>query len=172
MTRSTGKRKLHIKNIAPTDPAVKRYSDWPPANQNFYVRFRRWLCDGGYGDSAANTYSVAARAALGLLDKPYRAIDTQADLDRVRQHLASRPLTPMVLRQYTNGLTKLAEYLCLRCQRPLPEPVVNWNYYLGTLPVWLADSIRLYVQHRLRTRRPEDRHRVEDSSEFDPGALV
>lgn len=160
MTRSTGKRKWHTQNPVPKDPAVKRYGDWPMANQNFYVYFRRWLRDGGYGDTSVNTYSVAARTALGLLDKPYWAIDPQADLDRVRQHLASRPLTSIVRRQYGDGLTKFAEYLCFRCQRPLPERAVNWDYYLGPLPPWLADQVRLFVRHGLRSRRPENHHRA------------
>jgi site-specific recombinase XerD len=160
MTLSTGQRKSHTKNILPKDPAVKRYGDWYSTNRDFHVHFRRWLYEGGYEISTINIYSVAARAALGLIDKPYWTIDPQADLDRVRQHLTTRPLTPIVLRQYTNGLTKLEEYLCLRCQRTLPEPNVNWDYYLATLPVWLANSVRLYVQHRLRTRRPEDHHRA------------
>ena len=59
------------RNRAPNDPAVKPINDWLPANQSIYGRFRRWLKNGSYGDSAIAQYGTAARIALGWLDKPY-----------------------------------------------------------------------------------------------------
>ena len=53
------------------DPAIKPIGRWSSANRGLYDRFRRWLREGGYGDSALNIYGVAARLALGLLDKAY-----------------------------------------------------------------------------------------------------
>jgi integrase len=160
MTRRTGKRKFHFKNVITTHPAVKSFGEWFPANQGFFANFRQWLSDGGYGFSSVHTYGAAARLALGLLDKPYWTVDPQADLQVVRDHLAGRSLTAETKRLYNNGLDKLVEYLCLRCHKPLPEPALNWDYYLNPLPAWLGELVRLYVQHCLRTCRPEDRHRA------------
>jgi hypothetical protein len=63
MTRSTGRRKHHFKNVLPRDPAVKPFGQWLGANRSFYGTFRTWLRDGGYGDSALNIYGTAARPA-------------------------------------------------------------------------------------------------------------
>ena len=71
MTRSTRKRRFHFKDKQPSDPAIKRLSDWLPANRAFYMRFRRWLEDGGYSESSLHIYGCAARLALGWLDTPY-----------------------------------------------------------------------------------------------------
>ncbi|MBI1801353.1 MAG: phage integrase family protein [Chloroflexi bacterium] len=140
--------------------AVKKFDDWPYVNQNFHRAFRQWLADGGYGDSAITQYSVASRWAFGILDKPYWAIHPETDFQLVRDYIAVRPLTPVTRRHYANGLVKLGQFIAVKCHKPLPELVVNWDYYLAPLPQWLADDVRLYVQHCLRTRRPEDQHRA------------
>lgn len=130
MTRNTGKRKHHYKDSYPKDPAIKSFGEWLPANQGFFKNFCTWLQDGGYSFSAVNIYGVAARLALGYLDKPYWTIDPDADLERMSLHLETRLLTPGTRNDYRKGLLKLAEYLRLRCGRPPRERPINWAYYL------------------------------------------
>lgn len=155
MTKSTGQRRPHLKNVPLQDPAIKRFGEWPEINRQFYVQFRRWLKDGGYGHSSLTTYGAAARAALGFLDKPYWTIDPDDDIQRVRDHLATRPLTHETQRLYNNGLDKLAQYLRQRFRRPAPERLINWNYYLGVLPEWLAQAVPAYLTHRRRAWPPD-----------------
>ncbi len=90
MTRSTGQRRPHFKNVIPKDPAVKAFGDWPEANRRFYADFRAWLRECGYSHSALNTYGSATRLAIGWLDKPYWEIDPDGDLDRVCVYLVQR----------------------------------------------------------------------------------
>ncbi len=160
MTRSTGQRRFHFKSVRLSDPAVKRLADWYPPNVAFFKAFRTWLQQGGYHGSSLQTYGAAARTAFGLLDKPYWVIDPVVDLDRVRAHLETRPLAPVTRRQYGNGLDKLTQYLRLKCHRPAAVKEVNWPYYLNSLPEWLAEAVRAYVRHCLRTRRPEQHYRA------------
>jgi integrase len=127
----------------------------PSANQNFYVQFRRWLRDGGYGDSALDLYSVAARLALGWLDKAYWLIDPEADIVQVRQAIAERYERESTCQTYFKGLAKLAEYLRFRGHQPPPEKPVNWDHFVGPLPDWLAARVREYVLHRRRGWLPE-----------------
>ena len=119
------------------------------------MHFRRWLCEGGYGASALDLYSVAARLALGWLDKAYWLIDPDADLDRVRtghgRALRPRSDPPDVLQ----GPGQAGRVPAPRCHRPAPEKTVNWDYYLGPLPAWLAADVREYVAHRRRAWLPE-----------------
>jgi integrase len=160
MSRSTGKRRFHYKNKRPTDPAVKAIGDWLPANRSFYDGFRRWLQEGGYSASALNLYGVAARLALGLLDKPYWQIDPQADLAEVERYIAARHTNEGTRLAYRKGLLKLAGYLRQRCGQPAPEKPVNWGHYLDPLPPWLADAMRAYVAHCSRGWLPENRRRA------------
>jgi site-specific recombinase XerD len=159
MTRSTGQRRHHFKNTKPSDPAVKRLSEWLSANRTFYTTFRRWLRDGGYSDSTLNIYGCAVRLALGWLDKPYWEIDPQADIARVRAYISERYDSASTRRDYGQGLRKLTEYLYLKCRRSPPEPQINWETYIGLLPEWLGDDVRAYIAHRRRTWRPEVQHR-------------
>ena len=119
------------------------------------MHFRRWLRDGGYGDSALTLYSVAARLAIGWLDKAYWLIDPDADLERARQAIAERYERESTCQTYFKGLAKLAEYLRWRCHRPAPEKPVNWDHFLGPLPDGLAADVREYVAHRRRGWLPE-----------------
>jgi site-specific recombinase XerD len=157
MTRSTGQRKPHFKNTIPKDPALQPFSAWAEGNRNFYAGFRRWLRDGGYGDSALNCYGVAARLALGFLNQPYWTIDPETDLERVREHLTAHFSSAATRAAYANGLAKLAEYLRLRRQSPRPEKQVNWSHYLGPLPEWLAEQVQAYLAH-CRRNWPAERH--------------
>lgn len=60
-----------MKRLANNRLGAKTIWEWLPQNRGFYASFRRWLREGGYGDSALNLYGVAARLALGYLDKAY-----------------------------------------------------------------------------------------------------
>lgn len=174
MTLSTGQRKYHHKHMIPNDPALKPYQDWPPENKEFLENFRTWLLDGGYSPSARNAYTVAARLALGLLDKPYQQIDPDSDLEQVCSHLRSRTLSPATCQHYDKGLVKLEEYLILQNQKPTrkkfhppdrgyrtkTEQSINWEYYTNSLPDWLVDDVRAYVRHCRRNWRPERQRRA------------
>jgi site-specific recombinase XerD len=149
------KRRYHFKDIAPADPAVKRFGAWLPENRSFYGGYRRWLHETGCGASTLNLYGVAARQALGLLDKPYWSIDPEADLERVRQHLDTRPLSAGSRDGYRKGLKKLADYLRLRCHRPAPPKTVHWDYFLGALPRELTQAVRDYLAHGRRAWTPD-----------------
>ncbi len=156
MTLTTGQRRPHFKNVLPKDPAVKPFGEWPDANRRFYADFRAWLRECGYGPSSVNTYGVAARMALGWLQRPYGQIDPDADLARVRTYLAARFATTGTASDYAPGLLKLAQYLRLRCHKPVPPKGANWALYLRELPSWLADDVRAYVLYRAR-KVPADR---------------
>ena len=137
---------------------VKSYWDWFPPNRGFYEAFRRWLRDGGYGDSAVHIYSVAARLALGWLDTPYWEIDPDADLDRVRDYVATHYDRPGTREGYYKGLAKLEEYLRFRCHQPEPERQINWDTYVGPLPDWLARDVRDCITHCRRSWLPENQY--------------
>jgi site-specific recombinase XerD len=142
-----------------TEEIVKPVREWPSANQGFYTDFRRWLRDGGYSESSVKLYGTSARIALGLLEKPYWSID-DADLDQVRAYIAAHYDSQATQETYGKGLTKLGEYLHQRCHRKPPPRAINWDYYVGLLPCWLADDVRAYVAHRRRAWTPEKQHRA------------
>lgn len=150
-------RKPHT-NVLYLDPAIKSIGDWPPVNQSFYADFCGWLREGGYGDSALSQYGIAARFALGLLDKPYWQIDPQADLQRVRDHFAAQFLSAGTCSAYGKGLLKLAQYLRLRCNTVPPERPIHWAHYVGALPDWMAQDVRVYLAHCRRAWVPERQH--------------
>jgi hypothetical protein len=125
MNTGSGKRPFHLKNRIPTDPDVKPIAEWVEGNEAFYRAFRVWLRDGGYGPSALSTYGTAARIALGWLNKPYRVIDPEADLDRVRLYIATRYPSAATQETCRKGINKLAEYLRYRCHREEPERQPN-----------------------------------------------
>jgi integrase len=147
MSDKARKRSFHFKNSLPKDPVIKAWDDWLPPNRSFYQDFRMWLKMSSYSDSALKIYGVAARQALGFLDKPYWSIDPLADLERFRQHLEKRPISQSSRDCYHKGLKKLAEYLHLRCHKPPQPKAVNWTYYLGLLPGWLAQDVRTFITH-------------------------
>jgi integrase/recombinase XerD len=157
---TSSERKRRFPSVRFQDPVLKPCWDWLPANRSFYDNFRRWLRDGGYGDSALDIYGVAARLALGYLDKPYWLIEPDPDLHRVRDYIATHYQSAGTRSSYLKGIAKLEEYLRLRCHRPAPEKRVNWSYYLGSLPDWLAHHVRTYVAHRSRSWLPDNRYRT------------
>jgi site-specific recombinase XerD len=160
MTRSTGQRKFGFKSIRHHDPVVKPFKEWLPVNRSFYGSFRLWLQDAGYSESSLGTYRAAFRLALGWLDKPYWEIDPQADLDRVREYIATHYDSPSTRECYLKGIAKLEAYLRYRCHRPKPEKQVNWPHYVGSLPDWLAEDVRAYITHTGRNWLPEERYRA------------
>lgn len=141
------KRAFHFKNIQPADPEVRRFGDWIPENRGFFVGFRQWLKDTGYGKVALGLYSVVVRQIMGYLDKPYWTIDPNVDLRRAWEHLCQRPIAASTLTDYHKGLLKLDEYLRFRCHRPPKSKAIHWEYYTGSLPGWLQADIREFLHH-------------------------
>jgi integrase/recombinase XerD len=139
----------------PDQPVIKPIGAWLTANQGFYRKFRTWLREGGYGDSALNLYSVAARLALGLLDKPYWLIDAQTDLERMRAYITTSYDRPASRAAYFKGLNKFAEYLRLRNRQPSPQKPINWDYYCAGFPAWLFKDVQAYAAHCRRNWRAE-----------------
>jgi integrase/recombinase XerD len=156
---SENKRCFHFKNNQPADPAVRRFGDWPHENRDFHQAFRLWLKDTGYGEVAIKLYSVASRQAIGFIDKPYWAIDPDADIERAWQHLRTRPITANTLSDYHKGLLKLAEYLRERCHQPPKAKPIHWEYFTGSLPEWLQADVRDYLHHCQRNWKPD--HKAE-----------
>ena len=140
--------------------AGKPIEEQSPANQTFLGDFVRWLRDGGYRESTISAYGTAARVALGCLDKSYQFIDAESDLEQARAAIAASYEREATRRTYFKGLAKLAEYLRFRGSRPAPEREVNWDYYLGSLPAWLAGQVHEYVTLQQRNWRAEDRFRA------------
>lgn len=153
------KRAFHFKNTRPSDPGLTPFAGWRPENRAFYIEFWEWLKIGGYSENVIATYSVPVRLALSLLHKPYPEIDPTTDLAQVRAYLQTR-CRPSTYATYHKGLTKLADYLCLRGHLPAPAPVIHWDYYLASLPAWLAEAVRAYITHCQRIWRPEQRYRA------------
>jgi site-specific recombinase XerD len=143
-------RAFHFKNIQPADPAIKAWGDWLPANRSFYRNFRQWLIESSYSQSSLTIYSVAARQALGFLDKPYWAIEPERDLEMAWQRLQTHPTTPSTQACYRKGLAKLAEYLHHRSDRPTAPKPMPWERFLGTFPEWLAEDVRDFINHCAR----------------------
>jgi len=158
MTRSTGKRKFHFKNVLPKDPAIKPMGAWPAANQAFYKNFRYWLTQGGYSPSSLNIYGVAVRLALGYLNRPYWQI-TPENLAQVQIYIAGRFESAATQQEYRKGLAKLEQYL-LKQTVPKTAQDVNWPYYLDTLPAWLAEKVRSYLDFRRKSWPPERQYRT------------
>lgn len=159
MTRSTGQRCHHFKNSTPKDPAITPYAEWPIPNCSFHHSFYRWLKSGGYTGSALSTYSVAARLALGYLNKLHWTIDPEADLERVRRYMEQHYASSSTCREYNKGLRKLAEYLYLRQNKAARPKIIHWEHYLNGLPDWLCEQVREYLARRQKSWRIEDRYR-------------
>lgn len=160
MTKSTGQRRHHFKNHVPKDPAITPFAEWLPCNQSFHKGFYQWLKQGGYGPTALNTYLVASRLALGYLNRPYWHLDPDTDLEKVRAYLQTTPFSVSTQREYGKGLKKLAEYVCLRQNRPSRARPVNWPHHLEGLPAWLAEHVRDFVAHKRKGWPPEEHHRL------------
>jgi integrase/recombinase XerD len=143
-----------------TGLAVKPLWAWSAGNQRFYEDFCQWLREGGYSTSTVYLYGVAVRLALGWLDKDYRFVDPQADLDRVRGALRAQYKSKATCLTYFKGLAKLAEYLRFRCDWPAPRPQINWDHFLDPLPDWLAVEMRTYITLQQCNWLPEERYRA------------
>jgi integrase/recombinase XerD len=159
MTISTRQRRHHFKNTLPPDPKALPFAEWPVPNRNFYKAFRRWLQKGGYSESSVNLYGVAARTALGYLNKLYWQIDPVEDLVKVRKRIAERGLSSSTQAEYHKGLLKLAEYLRYKLNKPDPPCPINWSYYLKGLPDRLAGYVREFIALKRKGWHPEEKHR-------------
>jgi integrase len=141
---------------SPTNPDLYQpVHQWSSANQGWYARFRVWLQEAGYSDSALHLYSCAARLALSQLDKPYWQIN-DTDLEAVYALVESRFESQTTRQSYHKGLAKLAEFLRQTNNRPVPQKTVNWPHFLAGLPEWLAEEVRGYIRHRQRAWLPEE----------------
>jgi len=156
MTTARSQRRAQPSGVQPTKPTLTPFQDWLPANQGFYTAFRRWLIESGYRPSALVTYSIGARLALGLLNKPYWQIDPETDFPAVRAYITMQYPSAGTRAAYLRGLPKLDQYVQLRCQRPARVREVNWSYYLDALPGWMAADVRAYLKHLARNW-PADR---------------
>jgi site-specific recombinase XerD len=143
-----------------TGLAVKPLAEWPADNQCFYEDFCHWLRAGGYSDSTVYLYGIAARLALGWLDKDYRLINPEDDLNRLRQAIHDHYASEATCQTYLKGVAKLAEYLRFRRGWPAPQPQINWHYFLDPLPHWLAVDVRAYISFRQRNWLAEERYRA------------
>jgi site-specific recombinase XerC len=153
------KRKFHLKDRTPSDPEVHRLCEWPSENLGVYYDFRRWLSDIGYSQSSICLYGVAARQAIGYLNKPYWVIDIDSDIEKVWRHFQARSISPLTLADYHKSLIKLAEYLQLRLNKPRKPKTLHWEYYLDSLPDWLGKDLRSLLLLRQRSWKPEKRYR-------------
>lgn len=145
------KRRFHFKSPPLKDPAIERFGEWSDENVRFYRDFRAWLHENGYGKSALGIYGAAVRMAIGFLRKPYGSIDSEADLARVRAHLAHSERKPSTQADYLKGLKKLAEYLCLRRNLPKQEKQIPWDYTIGSFSPELQADAREFLKHCQRT---------------------
>lgn len=133
-----------------SDPRIKPLSAWPASNQACYAAFRDWLIETGYGPSALQLYTVAARLAFGLLEQPWRQLDPEKDLEPVREYIAGHYGRQGTRETYLKGLAKLTVFLRRRNHTPTPEKALNWPYYLRGLPAWLQADVREHAQHTRR----------------------
>jgi site-specific recombinase XerD len=160
MTRSTSELEHPLQDNQSTEPDVKLLKDCLPANKNFYRCFRRWLCDGGYGEWTVKNCGRVARLTLGLLDKPYWEINIEADIVRVRAYIADHFANQTTRSSYNKGLSKLIEYLYIKGRRTLPEKPVDWSTFIDPLPEWLHADIRDYIAHRRRSWLPDNQRQT------------
>jgi integrase/recombinase XerD len=159
VTRSTGRRRHHFKSVIPSDPAVTPLAAWPTPNRSFHHSFYYWLKAGGYAETTLNLYSVAARLALGYLNKMHWTIDPDADIELVRDYIKGHYASVSTRTEYDKGLLKLVEYLRLRQNKAERLPVIHWEHYLNGLPGWLCEHVREFIAHKQKSWRAEDRHR-------------
>lgn len=159
MTRSTGKRRHHFKNITPKDPAIASFAEWTEPNQTFFKSFREWLQTCGYGHVTLNLYSVAARHAIGFLNKPYQVIHPIEDVELVRQHFRKMPLQSSTRRDYEKGLRKLAEFLNEKRGKLRVERSIDWDDVLYDLPDELGGHLREFALSQKKNWREEDRRK-------------
>lgn len=157
MSPQNAKHRPFLRAVLPKDPAIIPYEDWLPANRDFLDAFCDWLHKTGYSLSTMKIYGVATRQVIGFLNKPYWKIEPDVDLPLAWEYLRNRPLAQSTRLDYRKGVEKLGEYLRLRCHTPRPEKAIRWDYYLGSLPDWLAAAVREYVDHCRRAWKPERR---------------
>jgi len=152
----THKRKFHFKSPPLKDSAIERFGEWSAENVAFYVDFRKWLQENGYGKSALGIYGAAVRAAIGFLRKPYWTINPDVDIERVKKHLAQSERTPNTQAEYSKGLKKLSEYLRARKNLPRQEKPLPWAYTIGSLSPQLQEDIRAFLKHCQRAWKNEN----------------
>jgi integrase len=141
-------------------PGLKGMQDWTPANVSALQAFREWLVETGGSAHTVTLYGLAARIAFGLLDVPYKRLDLDADLARVRAFLRASALAPASQATYLKGVDKLEQFLRLRLGRDPRAKVLNWPTYVGTLPAWAGERVQAYVGQCCRSQPAEKRYRL------------
>ena len=139
------------------DPAIRRFSECPHVNHNFYAEYRCWLKESRYSTPTINIYSVAARQVISFLDKPYWTFDPDEDINQVLSYFQNRPIANSTLKDYQKGVKKFQEYLYLRLRKPVPAKQINWSYFINSFSKTLQEDIRAYLLHRQHNWKPEIR---------------
>ena len=161
MTRTTGKRPYHLKNIKPMDPNTLPIKEWPEANQELFLDFRQWMIDTGCSDATVETYKVGARFSLGFLQVLWWRIDPIKDIDQVWAYLQQQYQGQDKLEVYRKGIKKFRQYLCFRLNSPDKPKVINWAHYYQNLPKALTDAIDDYINN---LQRRWQQNRVHEST--------
>jgi len=158
MTRSTGKRRYHIKNTRPTDPNVLPIMEWSQDNRECYLAFRSWLQDAGYSQSTIQTYLVGARYVLGFLEKPYWDIDPEREIEGAWKDCQEGQAGKAKRESYRKGLHAFRQYLYEVQDRPIPPKPIHWPTYLKGLPGDVTTILYTYIEHRRRKWTPDRQH--------------
>jgi site-specific recombinase XerD len=103
----------------PRLPALKEVKALPTPNQALLKHFRNWLHLSGYGPVGRLVYGHAVRLAFSLLEKDWREIVIETDLDRARAHVRACCADARVAKHILIGLDLFAAYLATRQQRRL-----------------------------------------------------
>jgi integrase/recombinase XerD len=158
MTRSTGKRRYHIKNTRPTDPNVLPIMEWSQDNRECYLAFRSWLQDARYSQSTIQPYLVGARYVLGFLKKPYWDIDPEREIEGVWKDCQEEQAGKAKRESYRKGLHAFRQYLYEVQNVPIPPKPIHWPTYLKGLPGEIATILYAYIEHRRRKWTPDRQH--------------
>jgi integrase len=134
--------------------------DWPPANQYAHRLFGAWIIETGGSAHTAYLYGMASRIVFGLIDKPYKRMDPEADLQRVRAFIEDSALARASKDTYLKGVDKFEQFLRLRCGHDPRRKALNWGTYVGSLPAWAQGSIRAYVAQCCRSQPIDKRYKL------------
>jgi site-specific recombinase XerD len=146
MTKSMGKLPFQFKNTLPKDPAIQPFGEWLYGNRDYYARFRDWLKQSSYSQTALQTYGSAVRTAIGFLRKPYWQIDPESDMARVEEYLDRRFPDSSTRLEYRKGLRKFAEFLRTQRRQPGKPKEIRWDTYIGPLSSQLQEDVREFIR--------------------------
>jgi site-specific recombinase XerD len=139
---------------------LKGMQDWEPANQYAHRLFGEWIVETGGSAYTAHLYGIAARIVFGLIDQPYKLIDPDSDLQRVRAFIEASDLARASKDSYLKGVDKFEQFLRIRCGHDPRHKELNWSTYVGTLPEWACSSIQAYIAQRCRSQPIDKRYQL------------